>query len=76
MSSRLKEGKRQQMLMDYVKKGDVPEGFYVKNAKDGRIQFRKIKPMPSKEDAILKKISCYEKKISNLRNLLETDGEK
>ena len=41
--STLKGSERQKMLINYIKEGIVPEGFYVKEAKNGTIQFRRIK---------------------------------
>ena len=43
MSTRIKDSQRQKMLIDYVKNGIVPDGFYVKTMKDGRVQFRRVK---------------------------------
>ena len=51
MSTRIKDSQRQKMLIDYVKNGIVPDGFYVKTMKDGRVQF------------LLHKIELYKKKI-------------
>ena len=43
MSLRLKNSERQKMLIEYVRNGVVPEGFYVKHCKNGTIQFRRVK---------------------------------
>ena len=59
---RLKGSERQKMLVDYVKEGTVPEGFYVKISKNGLIQFRKIKQKDP--ESLIKK---YEEKIKKLR---------
>ena len=60
---RLKGSERQKMLVDYVKEGTVPEGFYVKVSKNGLIQFRKIKQKDP--ESLIKK---YEEKIKKLRS--------
>ena len=43
MTGKIKASQRTKMLLDYVKTGIVPEGFYVITDKNNRIQFRKIK---------------------------------
>ena len=60
---RLKGSERQKMLVDYVKEGTVPEGFYVKISKNGLIQFRKIKQKDP--ESLIKK---YEEKIKKLKS--------
>ena len=60
--NRLKGSERQKMLINYVKDGIVPEGFYVKTTKNGMIQFRRIKETNS--EALIQK---YEEKIKVLR---------
>ena len=60
--NRLKGSERQKMLINYVKDGIVPEGFYVKTTKNGMIQFRRIKETNS--EALIQK---YEEKIKILR---------
>lgn len=59
---KLKGSERQRMLIDYIKNGTVPDGFYVLNSKTG-IQFRRIK---NKDPASL--IKKYEKKIEVLKS--------
>ena len=59
--NRLKGSERQKMLINYVKDGIVPEGFYVKTTKNGMIQFRRIKETNS--EALIQK---YEEKIKIL----------
>ncbi len=61
-SSRLKGSVRQQMLINYVKDGTVPEGFYVITTKKGVIQFRRKKENNTEE--LIKK---YEDKIKKLK---------
>jgi len=63
--STLKGSERQKMLINYIKEGIVPEGFYVKEAKNGTIQFRRIK---KKDPQSL--IEKYEKKIEELKETL------
>ena len=55
MSTRIKDSQRQKMLIDYVKNGIVPDGFYVKTMKDGRVQFRRVK-QPATIEVLLHKI--------------------
>ena len=62
MSARIKDSERQKMLIDYVKTGYVPDGFYVKQMKDGRIQFRRVKK-PADKEILLHKIELYKLKI-------------
>jgi hypothetical protein len=63
--STLKGSERQKMLINYIKEGIVPEGFYVKEAKNGTIQFRRIKNKDPKS-----MIEKYEKKIEELKEAL------
>lgn len=58
----LKGSERQKMLIDYIKNGIVPEGFYVLETKSGTIQFRRKK---NKDPEYL--IEKYENKIKKLR---------
>ncbi|NLL66115.1 MAG: hypothetical protein GX236_00250, partial [Clostridiaceae bacterium] len=50
------------MLINYVKEGIVPEGFYVKHTKNGTIQFRRIKKKDTQS-----MIEKYEKKLEELK---------
>ena len=61
---------KQKFLVEYIKSGTVPEGFYVHQMKDGRIQFRKIKKQLDKE-GILRKIKLHEDNIAELKKKLE-----
>lgn len=70
MSTRIKDSERQKMLVDYVKEGKVPEGFYVKTMKDGRIQFRRIK-QPATKEILLHKIELYKLKIKQAEEAIE-----
>ena len=64
--NRLKGSERQKMLINYVKDGIVPEGFYVKTTKNGMIQFRRIKETNS--EALIQK---YEEKTSMFAKFIE-----
>lgn len=66
MSGKINQRMKTKMLMDYVKSGIVPEGFYVITDKKDRIQFRKIK-QPLTEEAIKQKIIKLEEKIEALK---------
>lgn len=70
MSTRIKESQRQKMLVDYIKEGKVPEGFYVKEMKDNRIQFRRIK-QPATKEILLHKIELYKLKIQQAEEALK-----
>ena len=72
MTGKIKASQRTKMLLDYVKTGIVPEGFYVITDKNNRIQFRKIK-QPLDEEGIRQKILRMEAKIEALKAQL---GEK
>ena len=69
--NRLKGSERQKMLINYIKDGTVPEGFYVKIAKNGMIQFRRIKETNS--EALIQK---YEEKIKILRAKSQENKDK
>ena len=69
MSRRIKDSERQKMLVEYTKTGIVADGFYVKEMKDGRIQFRRIKQTPGIEE-LTRKIEMYNIKIERLRQLI------
>ena len=69
--NRLKGSERQKMLINYVKDGIVPEGFYVKTTKNGMIQFRRIKETNS--EALIQK---YEEKIKILRAKSQENKDK
>ena len=71
---RIKESERQRMLMDYVRDGTIPEGFYVKKMKDDRIQFRRIKSKPNIEQ-LKAKIETYKKKIIELEQQIENESK-
>ena len=72
MTGKIKASQRTKMLLDYVKTGIVPEGFYVITDKNDRIQFRKIK-QPLDDEGIKQKILRMEAKIEALKTQL---GEK
>ena len=72
MTGKIKASQRTKMLLDYVKTGIVPEGFYVITDKNNRIQFRKIK-QPLDDEGIRQKILRMEAKIEALKTQL---GEK
>jgi len=61
-SPKLKGSDRQKMLVNYVKDGTVPEGFYVITTKKGTIQFRR-----KKECDTDKQIQKLEEKIKKLK---------
>ena len=67
---RLSATEKQRMLVDYLKDGTVPEGFYVHKQKNGIIQFRHIRqPKPAPKDPIQSneaKIRLYKQKIAEL----------
>ena len=69
--NRLKGSERQKMLINYVKEGIVPEGFYVKTTKNGMIQFRRIKE--SNNEVLIQK---YEEKIKKLKTQIEDKNPK
>ena len=69
--NRLKGSERQKMLINYIKDGTVPEGFYVKIAKNGMIQFRRIKE--SNNEVLIQK---YEEKIKKLKTQIEDKNPK
>ena len=70
MSTRIKDSQRQKMLVDYVKEGKVPDGFYVKTMKDGRIQFRRVK-QPATKEILLHKIELYKLKIKQAEEAIQ-----
>ena len=74
MTGKIKASQRTKMLLDYVKTGIVPEGFYVINDKNNRIQFRKIK-QPLDDEAIKQKILKLEAKIKELKTQLVNKSE-
>ena len=61
--TRLKDSERRKMLVDYLRDGSVPEGFYVKVMKNDNISFRKLRPTLSKEEKIMR----LEKQIEKLK---------
>ena len=70
---RLSSTTKQRMLVDYLKDGTVPEGFYVHIQKDGIIQFRRKKEKKAnnsiismKED-VQAKIKRYQQRIASLQ---------
>lgn len=71
MSTRIKDSIKQKWLVDYIKSGAVPEGYYVKETKNNTIQFRRIKQPPTNDD-IEKKIKRLEAKIKQLRDSLSS----
>ena len=74
-TNRVKDSERQRMLINYLKDGTVPEGFYVLKTKDNRLQFRRIKGAPTR-DTIEHKIALYERKIEELhKKLAEMDND-
>lgn len=70
MSTRIKDSERQKMLVNYVKEGIIPDGFYVKVMKDGRIQFRRIK-QPGSREVLLHKIELYKLKLKEAEQALQ-----
>ena len=74
MTGKIKASQRTKMLLDYVKTGIVPEGFYVIADKNNRIQFRKIK-QPLDDEAIKQKILKLEAKIKELKTQLVNKSE-
>ena len=70
---RLSATEKQRMLVEYLKDGSVPEGFYVHVQKNGIIQFRRKKEkkppkniISMKED-VQAKIKRYEQRIASLQ---------
>ena len=74
MTGKIKASQRTKMLLDYVKTGIVPEGFYVITDKNNRIQFRKIK-QPLDVEGIKQKILKLEAKIKELKSQLVNESE-
>ena len=74
MTGKIKASQRTKMLLDYVKTGIVPEGFYVITDKNNRIQFRKIK-QPLDDEGIKQKILKLEAKIKELKTQLVNKPE-
>ncbi|EAX75961.1 hypothetical protein TVAG_419300 [Trichomonas vaginalis G3] len=70
MTTKVTEAMKQKFLVEYIKSGAVPEGFYVHTMKDGRVQFRKIK-QPLDKEGILRKIKLHEDNIAELKKKLE-----
>ena len=66
--TRLKDSERRKMLVAYLRDGSVPEGFYVKVMKNNNISFRKLRPVLSKEEKIMR----LERQIEKLK---QDDGE-
>ena len=62
MTTKLKGSDRQKMLIEYVKNGTVPDGFYVITTKKGLIQFRR-----KKDNDVEKQIQKLEEKIKELK---------
>ncbi|KAI5543974.1 hypothetical protein TVAGG3_0093020, partial [Trichomonas vaginalis G3] len=69
ISTKITEATKQKFLVEYIKSGTIPEGFYVHQMKDGRVQFRKIKQPLNKMD--FRKIKLYEDNIAELKKKLE-----
>ena len=69
MCRRLKDSERQRMLFNYAKTGEIPEGFYVKEMADGRVQFRRKKHSLTIDD-YKSKIQMYQHKIDELYKLI------
>ena len=69
---RLSATEKQRMLVQYLKDGTVPEGFYVHEQKNGIIQFRHVRqPKPTPKDPIQSneaKIKFYKQKIAELES--------
>ena len=67
---RLSATEKQRMLVQYLKDGTVPEGYYVHEQKNGIIQFRHIRqPKQAPKDPIQSneaKIKLYKQKIAEL----------
>ncbi|EAY16515.1 hypothetical protein TVAG_348250 [Trichomonas vaginalis G3] len=70
MTTKVTEAMKQKFLVEYIKSGAIPEGFYIHTMKDGRVQFRKIK-QPLDKEGILRKIKLHEDNIAELRKKLE-----
>ncbi len=68
-SQRLKESVRQKMLIDYAKNGTVPENYYIKTMKDGRIQFRRVK----EQLTLQQKIEACESKLAAMKAQLDKE---
>ena len=66
--TRLRDSERRKMLVDYLKDGSVPEGFYVKVMKNDNISFRRFRPVLNKEEKIMR----LERQIEKLK---QTDAE-
>ncbi|EAX74006.1 hypothetical protein TVAG_353150 [Trichomonas vaginalis G3] len=70
MTTKVTEAMKQKFLVEYIKSGTIPEGFYIHTMKDGRVQFRKIK-QPLDREGILRKIKLHEDNIAELKKKLE-----
>ncbi|EAX82905.1 hypothetical protein TVAG_374480 [Trichomonas vaginalis G3] len=70
MTNKVTEAMKQKFLVEYIKSGTIPEGFYIHTMKDGRVQFRKIK-QPLDREGILRKIKLHEDNIAELKKKLE-----
>ena len=70
---RLSATQKQRMLVDYLKDGSVPEGFYVHVQKNGIIQFRRKKEKKpntniiSMKESVQAKIERYQQRIASLQ---------
>lgn len=73
MSGKLTNKQKTKMLLDYVKSGITPEGYYVITDKNERIQFRRIKK-PLDQEAVRQKIIKLEDKINALKLQLKDIG--
>ncbi len=75
---RLSATEKQRMLVQFLKDGSVPEGFYVHEQKNGIIQFRHIrnqKSSSSSKDPLQSneaKIKLYKQKIAELEAVNES----
>lgn len=68
--STLKGSERQKMLINYIKEGIIPEGYYVKETKAGTLQFRRVKKNDT--ESLIKR---YEDKINKLRASQKSESE-
>lgn len=72
MTGKIKNKEKTKMLIDYVKTGTIPEGFYVIKDKNENIQFRRLKN-PTDPESIKQKIICLENKIKELKSQLNDE---
>ncbi|EAX90761.1 hypothetical protein TVAG_366690 [Trichomonas vaginalis G3] len=61
MTTKVTEAMKQKFLVEYIKSGIIPEGFYIHTMKDGRVQLRKIKLHEDNIAELKKKLEELEK---------------